>query len=76
MGSSYRDIDNNYAHVRYADWGMYFVGNPSYVYGDSEYFSFGFAYAPSYGVRPVVSLEANIELEKDSASTETTYNIK
>lgn len=48
-----------------------------YVAGNSTYYSFGFAEELSYGVRPVVTLKTDIQLQ--SASVEngiTTYNIK
>ena len=76
LGSSYRRVYNDNVRVNYASWGLYYVDSPSNVSGTYTYNSFGSVSNPSYGVRPVVSLESNIELEKDSASTETTYNIK
>ncbi len=76
LGSSYRSVYYDGTHVRYARWGLYYVNSPSNVDGNGTYTSFGHVSDPSCGVRPVVSLESNIELEKDSASTETTYNIK
>ena len=76
LGSSYRDVFDNNAFIYYAGCGLYYVKSPSVVCGSNMYDSFGLVGTLSYGVRPVVSLEANIELEKDSASTETTYNIK
>ena len=76
LGSSCRDVGDDGAHVSYARLGLYYVNSPSIVRGNCPYTSFGYVGNPSCGVRPVVSLEANIELEKDSASTETTYNIK
>ena len=76
LGSSYRSIGNDSAHVSYATWGLYYVYSPSYVGGNSTYGSFGLVYGPSYGVRPVVSLKFDIQLEQDKASSEVTYNIK
>mgnify|MGYP004583673539 CR=1 FL=1 len=77
IGSSYSDVTYHVgARVNYAGWGMYFINKPSYVDGRSMYYSFGGILDHSYGIRPIVSLGYNIQLEKDSASTETTYNIK
>ena len=61
LGSSYCNADSDFAN-----WGMYYVYASGYVGGNSAYHSFGNVYAPSYGVRPVVSLQANIELEANS----------
>ena len=76
LGSSYRSVDNVSAHVNYAYWGLYFVYSPSNVNGYDTYRSYGFASNPSDGVRPVVSLKSDIQLEQDKTVTETTYNIK
>ena len=77
LGSSSRGVGNVGTHVYYANWGLYFVYSPSYVHGSNTYGSFGYVGTPSYGVRPVVSLESNIQLEQDKTATETTtYNIK
>ena len=72
LGTSYF-----YAGPSYADWGMYCVYDVGYVFGNSTYNSFGLVNTPSYGVRPVVTLKSDIQLQ--SASVEngiTTYNIK
>ena len=76
LGSSFKNVYDDGRYIYYADWGLYCVNGPSIVNGYGTYRSFGHVLNPFYAVRPVVSLEANIELEKDSASTETTYNIK
>ena len=77
LGSSYRNVNNDGTHVNYANWGLYYVNSPSNVNGNNTYNSFGNVNNPSYGVRPVVSLESNIQLEQDKTATETTtYNIK
>ena len=77
LGSSYRHVYYDGTHVNYANWGLYYVNSPSNVDGNSTYLSFGGVNSPSYGVRPVVSLESNIQLEQDKTATETTtYNIK
>ena len=76
LGSSYRSISNDGTHVNNAGWGLYDVNSPSYVNGNSTYNSFGLVSSPSYGVRPVVSLKYDIQLEQDKTVTETTYNIK
>ena len=70
LGSSYC-----YAGSGYAAWGMYCVYASGYVGGYYLYNSFGFVDAPSFGVRPVVSLQNDIQLEKDT-TIENTYNIK
>ena len=76
LGSSYKYVNYDGAHVGYASWGLYYVYSPSYVDGISTYNSFGGVGTPSYGVRPVVSLKSDIQLEQDKASSEVTYNIK
>ena len=76
LGSSYRYVNDEGALVSYANWGLYYVNSPSHVYGYQTYYSFGDVYYPSYGVRPVVSLKSDIQLEQDKIVTETTYNIK
>lgn len=77
LGSSYRGVGIDGSHVFFASWGLYYVYSPSYVNGYNTYYSFGDVNGPSYGVRPVVSLESNIQLEQDKTATETTtYNIK
>ena len=64
-----------YADSDYAVWGMYYVYASGYVDGNSTYNSFGLVYAPSYGVRPVVSLQSDVQLEASSNSSKT-YDIK
>ena len=76
LGSSYRYVNDEGALVSYANWGLYYVNSPSHVYGYQTYYSFGDVDYPSYGVRPVVSLKSDIQLEQDKTVTETTYNIK
>lgn len=76
LGSSFKNVYDDGRYIYYVDWGLYCVNGPSIVNGYGTYRSFGHVLNQFYAVRPVVSLEANIELEKDSASTETTYNIK
>ena len=58
-------------------WGMYCMCADGCIYGDGTYYSFGYVNEPSYGIRPVVTLKSDIQLQ--SASVEngiTTYNIK
>ena len=76
LGSSYRGINYNGSHVGYARWSLYYVYSPSNVDGNNTYNSFGRINNPSYGVRPVVSLKSDIQLEQDKTVTGTTYNIK
>ena len=76
LGSSYRYVRNDNIHVYYANWGLYYMYSPSYVRGYHTYYSFGYVDGTSYGVRPVVSLKSDIQLEKDTTETEITYNIK
>ena len=76
LGSSCRGVGYVGTHVSDASWGLYYVYSPSNVRGDNTYYSFGYVYYPSYGVRPVVSLKSDIQLEQDKASSEVTYNIK
>ena len=47
----------------------------AYVGGICTYNSFGTVDAPSYGVRPVVSLDSDIQLELNSTQANT-YDIK
>ena len=70
LGSSYCYADSTFAY-----WGMYCVYASSYVNGGSTYISFGLVGAPSYGVRPVVSLQSDVQLEASSNSSKT-YDIK
>ena len=76
LGSSYRDVDNVETIERYIDLGLYCTYGPSSICGIGTYYSFGLVRSPSYGVRPVVSLKSDIQLEQDKASSEVTYNIK
>ena len=76
LGSSYRDVYYDDDHVNYASWGLYYVYSSCFVSGNYTYYSFGYVNYPSYGVRPVVSLKSDIQLEQDKASSEVTYNIK
>ena len=68
LGSSYCNA-NSY----HASWGMYYVYASGCVSGINTYNSFGYVNAPSYGVRPVVSLQSDVQLE---ASSSNTYDIK
>ena len=76
LGSSYRNVNYDGTHVSYASCGLYYVYSPSRVNGNSTYYSFGGVGTKSYGVRPVVSLKSDIQLEQDTTKTEITYNIK
>ncbi len=72
LGFSYCYTDSSCVN-----WGMYYAYATGCIYGGDVYTSFGCVIAPSYGVRPVVTLKTNIQLQ--SASVEngiTTYNIK
>ena len=72
LGSSYC-----YADYNYANWGIYFVYAVGCVNGNNTYISFGDVGAPSYGVRPVVTLKSDIQLQSSSVENGiTTYNIK
>ena len=72
LGSSYCDADSHYAN-----WGMYYVYAAGSVYGHNMYNSFGYVCTPSYGVRPVVTLKSDIQLQSTSIENGiTTYNIK
>ena len=70
LGSSYCNADSNFAY-----WGMDYVYASGYVYGGNTYYSFGLVTTPSYGVRPVVSLDSDIQLELNSTQANT-YDIK
>ena len=70
LGSSYCD-----AYSNFAGWGMYFVYASGFVNGNNTYNSFGLVNTPSYGVRPVVSLQSDVQLEASSNSSNT-YDIK
>ena len=56
-------------------WGIYYVYASGYVDGNNTYNSFGGVNSPSHGVRPVVSLQADIELEANS-NLSNIYEIK
>ncbi|MFR2196395.1 MAG: hypothetical protein ACLS5Y_02310 [Clostridia bacterium] len=72
LGSSYCDAD-----LHYINWGMYYVYAAGSVYGHNMYNSFGYVCTPSYGIRPVVTLKSDIQLQSASAENGiTTYNIK
>ena len=72
LGSSYC-VANSY----YAGWGMYFVYALGCVYSGNIYYSFGQVNTPSYGIRPVVTLKSDIQLQATSVENGiTTYNIK
>lgn len=72
LGSSYC-----YANSSYADWGMYCGYATGYVYGYDTYNSFGGVRTPSCGIRPVVTLKSDIQLQSSSVENGiTTYNIK
>ena len=68
LGASYRSANLNYAY-----WGIYYVYASGFVDGNSACNSFGYVGAPSYGVRPVISLQSDIQLEANSSNT---YDIK
>ena len=70
LGSSYCNASSNNA-----DWGLYYVYASGNVYGYYACNSFGGVNAPSYGVRPVVSLDSDIQLEVNSTQANT-YDIK
>ena len=72
LGSSYCN-----AHSYCAHWGMYCVSALGCVDGDNMYYSFGRVNTPNYGIRPVVTLKSDIQLQSASAENGiTTYNIK
>ena len=70
LGSSYRYVNNRHSY-----WGLYGVNDTGYVGGYHLYDSIGNVGTLTYGVRPVVSLQTDIQLEKDATLTDT-YNIK
>ncbi len=55
-------------------WGMYCMCADGCIYGDGTYYSFGYVNEPSYGIRPVVTLKSDIQLQSTSESG--VYNIK
>ena len=68
LGTSYCRADEYYVY-----WGMYYVYAGGYVDSNGMYFVSGLVAKPSYGIRPVVSLQSDIQLE---ASSNNTYDIK
>ena len=70
LGSSCCNANSYDAH-----WGMYYVYASGYVDGGYACYSFGLVGTPSYGVRPVVSLQSDVQLEASSNSSNT-YDIK
>ena len=70
LGSSYCD-----AYSNYASWGLDYVYASGYVYGSYAYNSFGNVNTPSYGVRPVISLDSDIQLEANQTHSNV-YDIK
>ena len=75
LGSSFKNVYDDGRYIYYVDWGLYCVNGPSIVNGYGTSRSFGHVLNPSYGVRPVVSLKSDIQLEQDKASSEVTYNL-
>ena len=67
LASSYVYTDPNYA-----GFGMRVVGDSGFVGGSSLYYSYGSMDTRKLGIRPVVSLKANIQLEKQEDGS---YNI-
>ena len=66
-----------YANSDCAYWGMYFVYATGCVAGYSTYSSFGHVNVPSCGIRPVVTLKSDIQLQFTTTENGiTTYNIK
>ena len=63
------------ANFNHVNWGAYCVFESDYILGRNMYYSFGNVGVPSDGIRPVVSLQTNIQLEKNSTN-ENTYDIK
>ncbi len=70
LSSSYCNTSSNHAN-----WGLYDVYASGSVHGHGAYNSFGNANAPSDGVRPVVYLDSDIQLEANSTQANT-YDIK
>lgn len=70
LGSSYCG-----AYSNVANWGMYYVYASGCVFGGDAYYSLGGVDTPSFGVRPVVSLQSDVQLEASSNSSKT-YDIK
>ena len=72
LGSLYCDAD-----LHYINWGMYYVYAAGSVYGHNMYNSFGYVCTPSYGIRPVVTLKSDIQLQFASVENGINiYNIK
>ena len=73
LGSSYC-----HASANCVSWGMYLVYYTGCVYGHGMYHSYGSVDdTPSYGIRPVVTLKSDIQLQAASVENGiTTYNIK
>ena len=69
LGSSYC-----YAYSNFAAWGMSCVYATGCIDGHYEYNTFGLVYVPGSGVRPVVSLKSDIQLQTTNESG--VYNIK
>ena len=66
-----------YASADCAHWGIYYVFTTGWVDGYDGYNSCGLIYAPSFGIRPVVTLRSDIQLQSTSIENGiTTYNIK
>ena len=70
LGMSYSNANDNFVY-----WGMPSVYTSGCIIGYYVYNSFGGILIPSSGVRPIVSLQTDIQLEKDATLTDT-YNIK
>ena len=64
-----------YADERYVGYDLYCVYGSKGVIGATMYYSFGAVFRQNLGIRPVISLESEIQLEKNP-NVENMYNIK
>ena len=58
LASSYCSLDGYYVR-----WGLYNVYAGGKILGGDTHYSFGYVRNPNYGIRPVVSLDSDIQLE-------------
>lgn len=75
LGTSYKGLWATGENINYASWGLDNVSVGNSIGGSDLYFSNGYVVGTQHGVRPVISLEKDIKLEK-SQNAENTYDIK
>ena len=70
-------INTSYVNANsgYINWGIHYVYKSGYIGSGNLYDSFGNMGTPGLGIRPIVSLDKNVQLKLNS-KTENTYDIE